>query len=78
MNEIWNKVAESFGRYIDAISKEQLADISRMAAEHSGDVELKQTKLIACKLARQHKSSVYVEHVKIVDEAIKSGIPCPW
>lgn len=75
----WDGVAESYGAYIDAISKEQLAHISYLAAHHadpSGDAC--RSKCDAWKATERHKSEVYVRHVHNVEEAVKSGIPCPW
>lgn len=35
MNDIWDRVAELFGAYVDAVSKEQLAHISYRSAHHA-------------------------------------------
>lgn len=77
--DLWNKVVESFGVYIDAISKEQLAHISYRAA-HRADPssDVCRSKCDAWKATERHKAEVYVGHVHIVDEAVKSGVSCPW
>lgn len=75
----WDKVAETFGAYVDALSKEQLANISQESAkrrEPEGD--LCRSKSFAWKATQEAKSKAYVAHVYAVDEALKSGIPCPW
>lgn len=75
----WDKVQKTYGEYIDAVCKEQLANISHMAARHADpDGELCKAKRIAWNTARDLKTTMYVEHVQAVGEAVKSGIPCPW
>jgi hypothetical protein len=75
----WDKVAETFGAYIDAISKEQLANISQESAKRVGPVgDAFLTKHAAWKKTQEVKSKAYVAHVEAVSEALKSGIPCPW
>ena len=78
-NDPWTKVERTYGAYIDAVCKEQLANISHMAARHADpDGELCKTKRAAWENARSLKATTYVEHVQSVDEAVQSGIPCPW
>lgn len=75
----WDKVAETFGSYVDALSKEQLANISQESAkrrEPGGD--LHRAKVAAWKATQEAKSKAYIAHVEAVSEALKSGIPCPW
>ena len=76
---IWDKVRTTYTAYIDAVCKEQLANVSLMSARHADPKsELCRTKFVEWESARKRKSEVYVEHVRVVGEAVKSGIPCPW
>ncbi len=78
-NNPWTEVERTYTAYIDAVCKEQLANISHMAVRHDDpDGELCKAKRAAWDAARDLKSTSYVEHVQTVGEAVKSGIPCPW
>jgi hypothetical protein len=75
----WDKVERTFGEYIDAISKESLANISHSSAKRvDPDGELCRAKYVDWKHTQEVKSKAYVAHVHAVDEALKSSIPCPW
>jgi hypothetical protein len=75
----WDKVQVTFGEYIDAISKEQLANISYNSSKRlEPDDTTTRAKYVDWKQTQEVKSKAYVAHVHAVDEALKSGIPCPW
>lgn len=75
----WDKVQTTYTAYIDAVCKEQLAQISCMSARrHDRKGDLYAAKKKAWDAARHHKSMAYVDHVRVVDTALESGIPCPW
>lgn len=75
----WDKVQTTYAAYIDAVCKEQLANISHMSARHADpDGELCKAKRAAWEEARSLKATTYVVHVQSVGEAVQSGIPCPW
>jgi hypothetical protein len=48
------------------------------AHRHDREGDLYVAKKKAWDAAKHHKSMVYVDHVQAVDEALTSGIPCPW
>ena len=75
----WDKVQTTYAAYINAVCKEQLANISHMSARHADpDGELCKAKHAAWDASKRFKSTTFVDHVQSVHEAIESGIPCPW
>jgi hypothetical protein len=76
---LWDKIQTTFVEYVDALSKEQLANISYNSTKRiDPEGETTRAKFSAWKRTQEVKSKAYVAQVHAVDEAMKSGTPCPW